>query len=66
MMEITHDIIEAQSIIKKIHTPTEYNNGINRIKAIAGDDLEVLAYMADDKLIGHHERMFAVAAMGCD
>ena len=55
---------KAQQIIKRIHTEVEYNRLIDQFKFKSGDDPEVLAYMADDKLLSPHVGLCAVAAMG--
>lgn len=64
MMKLTTEISKAQQTIKRIHTEAEYNQLINKFKSKSGDDPEVLAYMADDKLLSPHVRLCAVATMG--
>lgn len=64
MMQIVHSIIQAQDTLMRKYPESEYNRVINLIRAKAGDDIEVLAYMADDKDLDASVRLFAVAAMG--
>ena len=64
MMHAAHSIIQAQNTLMRKYPEAEYNRVINLIRAKAGDDIEVLAYMADDKDLDASVRLFAVAAMG--
>lgn len=64
MMKLATKITKVQKLIKSLHTEAEYTQIIDKMKAKSGNDIEVLAYMADDKLLCPHERLCAVAAMG--
>ena len=64
MMQLTHNIIKAQDALKARYSEDEYNQIINKLKDKTGDDIEVLAYLANDKMQSPHVRLFALAAMG--
>lgn len=64
MMQYANATLKAQTALQSKYPPAEYDRIIAEIKEKSGDDLEVLAYIANDKTISPHVRLFAVAAMG--
>ena len=64
MMKLAYEINKVQESLKQMYSIEEYNRIVTKLKAKAGDDLEVLAHMSTDRQMSPEVRLFAVAAMG--
>ena len=63
-MKTAEEIIKVQESLKQNYSIEEYNKTIQKLKDKTNNDMEVLAYMADDRYLSPRARLFAVAAMG--
>ena len=50
MMKLATEIAKVQESLKMMYSIEEYNRVVAKLKAKAGDDLEVLAHMSTDAI----------------
>ena len=60
---MTTELQKIQRQLKQMYSPEEYNKTIKNLQERAGNDIETLAHMASDHMLGTETRQFALAAL---